>query len=64
MAQFESSVEINRPAQAAWDFLIRPVNVERLSPAEANMEFIDPPDVFSPGQEFEFQREYVLRRIG
>lgn len=54
MAEFEASVEINCPAQAAWDFLIRPKNVERLSPPEAEMEFIDPPEVFAPGTQFEF----------
>lgn len=54
MAQFESSVEINRPAQVVFDFLIRPANVERLSPPQANMEFIDPPEVFTAGMQFEF----------
>ncbi len=54
MAEFEASVAIIRPAQAVFEFLIRPANIERLSPPEANMEFIDAPEVFTQGIRFDF----------
>ena len=54
MAEFEMSVEINRPAQIVFDFLVRPANLERISPPGAEMEFIDPPEVFAAGTVFEF----------
>ena len=51
MASFESKVSIACPATAAWDFLIRPVNVLKISPPEMGLSLVDPPEVLVPGCE-------------
>lgn len=42
-------------AEALFDFLIRPVNVLRLSQPESRLKFIDPPETITPGAELEFE---------
>src|SRR5262245_44607137 len=54
MANFESSTLIPVPAEKAFDFMIRPANLVRISPSQAPMEIVKAPEVFTASSQYEF----------
>ncbi len=42
-------------AESLFEFLIRPANVLRLSQPESRLQFLEAPEVISPGDELEFE---------
>lgn len=55
MAVFHHEQQLDCPADALFDFLIRPANVFKLTPPENRLKFIDAPEVISSGIELEFE---------
>lgn len=55
MAVFETSLTLDVTPEQAFDFLIRPANHEKLSPPEVGLRFVNPPEAYSPGCQFEFK---------
>ncbi len=55
MAVFEVSIEIECTQQAAFEFLIQPENIRRISPPEMGLVFTDAPAKFAPGSQFAFK---------
>lgn len=55
MAVFETSITLEVTLEQAFDFLIRPANHEKLSPPGVGLRFVNPPDVFQLGSQFEFK---------
>ena len=53
MAVFETSLVLNITPEKAFDFLILPVNIARISPPELGLKFVEPPDALSFGIQFE-----------
>jgi ligand-binding SRPBCC domain-containing protein len=55
MAVFETSLVIDGTIEQAFDFLIRPANHEKLSPPGVGLRFVNPPEEFVLGTQFEFK---------
>lgn len=55
MPLYETSVDIPAARAHLFEFLIRPANIEKLAPPEAELTFLDAPDVLELGVRFEFQ---------
>jgi ligand-binding SRPBCC domain-containing protein len=55
MPVFHHEQRLDCPADALFDFLVRPANVLKLTPPDNKLKFIDAPDVISPGIELEFE---------
>ena len=55
MESFEMEVVLACSQQAAFDFLIRRENIERISPPDAGLFFINAPDVFELGSRLDFR---------
>lgn len=55
MAHFETSLTLEVTREQAFDFLIRPANHELLSPPGVGLKFVNPPEEFQLGTEFEFK---------
>lgn len=53
MAVFETSLVLNITPEKAFDFLILPVNIARISPPQIGLKFVNPPDALSFGVQFE-----------
>lgn len=55
MPVFETSVTLECPAERAFDFLLRPANIARISPPDLGLAFVNAPDVLKFGSQFEFK---------
>ncbi len=55
MAVFETSLILEVTAEQAFDFLIRPANHEKLSPPGMGLKFVNSPEAFALGTQFEFK---------
>mgnify|MGYP000386128044 CR=1 FL=1 len=55
MAEFESSVTVKCPVEKAFDFLLRPENVAKISPPNVGLRFVNAPEIVEPGSRIEFQ---------
>jgi len=55
MAVFEHEHVLPCRVEAAFDFLARPANIVRLTEPEAQLSFVDEPEVISAGIELEFE---------
>ncbi len=55
MAVFETSLILDATPEQAFDFLIRPANHEKLSPPGVGLRFVNPPEVYALGTQFEFK---------
>lgn len=55
MPRFEANLLLNAAQDDVFEFLIRPVNLPAVMPAEANMKLIDVPEVLTLGSRIEFE---------
>ncbi|MSR57526.1 MAG: hypothetical protein EXS05_07625 [Planctomycetaceae bacterium] len=55
MALFETSVAISCPPDKAWDFLIRPANLELLTPPEVGLRVVEAPEILELGSRLLFK---------
>ncbi len=55
MALYESRVELRCSPQRAFEFLIRPVNMQSVAPPELGMVFVNPPEVIALGSKLIFK---------
>lgn len=55
MARLETSITLNCPADAVFEFLVRPGNRQRISPPDMQLAFIEAPELLELGSRFEFQ---------
>lgn len=55
MAVFETSLVLEATPEQAFDFLIRPANHEKLSPPGVGLKFVNAPEEFALGTQFEFK---------
>jgi ligand-binding SRPBCC domain-containing protein len=55
MPSFECSVVIDRPAETVFAFLIRPENLERISPPSSQLTYLDAPDQIVLGTQLSFE---------
>ncbi len=60
MATFEADVTIACPVETVFDFLIRPANVERISPSIGGLEIVSAPECLAEGSRIEL----ALRGFG
>ncbi len=49
MPIFESRTDLHASAQQAFDFLIRPANLQAIAPPDMQFVFVQPPDVIALG---------------
>ena len=65
MAEFEASVTISAAAETVFDFLLRPANLERISPPDMAIRFLDAPERIEHGHllEFDFDGFGMVQRI-
>jgi ligand-binding SRPBCC domain-containing protein len=49
MPVFESRTELNATAEQAFDFLIRPANLQAIAPPEMQFVFVSPPETIGLG---------------
>ncbi|HBN78593.1 MAG TPA: hypothetical protein DD473_22840 [Planctomycetaceae bacterium] len=54
MPNFSHETVLSAPIDQVFDFLVQPENLSRISPPEAGLRFLDAPDRFSAGVEFQF----------
>ena len=57
MADFESTVTVNRPVEQVFEFLLRPANVVKISPPSVGLQFTSAPDVIEVGSRLEFKMQ-------
>lgn len=55
MPVFETSVTLDCPRERAFEFLLRPANIARISPPELGLAFTSAPDVVELGSRIEFK---------
>jgi ligand-binding SRPBCC domain-containing protein len=55
MPVFETSVTLDCPRERAFDFLLRPANIARISPPELGLAFTSAPEVVELGSRIEFK---------
>jgi ligand-binding SRPBCC domain-containing protein len=55
MQVYESRIALPGPAERVFDFLTRPANLQRISPPEVQMAFIEAPEVISLGSKLVFK---------
>ena len=55
MPVYETSVTLDCPQERAFEFLLRPANIARISPPELGLAFTKAPEVLDLGSEFEFK---------
>lgn len=55
MAEFETSVSVRCSLDQAFDFLLRPSNVQRVSPPNVGLHFLGAPEVVEVGSRLEFK---------
>jgi ligand-binding SRPBCC domain-containing protein len=55
MPVYETSVTVDCPQERAYEFLLRPENIARISPPELGLAFIRAPEILDLGSEFEFK---------
>jgi ligand-binding SRPBCC domain-containing protein len=55
MALFETSVAIAAPREKTWDFLVRPANLELITPAEVGLHLVEAPEVLELGSRLLFK---------
>jgi ligand-binding SRPBCC domain-containing protein len=55
MQVYESRIVLPGPAERVFDFLIRPANMQQISPPEVQMAFIEAPEVISLGSKLVFK---------
>lgn len=55
MPVFETSVTLDCPVERAFEFLLRPDNIVRISPPEIGLAFTRAPDILDLGSRFEFK---------
>jgi ligand-binding SRPBCC domain-containing protein len=55
MPVYETSVTLDCPQERAFEFLLRPENIARISPPEIGLAFTKAPEVLDLGSEFEFK---------
>lgn len=49
MPVFESRTDLNTTAEKLFDFLIRPANLQAISPPDMQFVYLDPPEVITAG---------------
>ena len=57
MADFESSVTVNRPVERVFEFLLRPANVVKISPPSVGLQFTSAPEVMEVGSRLDFKMQ-------
>lgn len=57
MAVFETSVILDCDPEQAFEFMISPVNHEKLSPPDVGLKFVNPPASVVLGSQFEFKMQ-------
>jgi len=55
MPVYETSVILDCSPERAYEFLLRPENIAKISPPELGLAFIKAPEVLDLGSEFEFK---------
>jgi ligand-binding SRPBCC domain-containing protein len=55
MAEFETSVDVSCSIERAFDFLLRPANVVRISPPSVGLKMLSAPEVVEKGSQIQFQ---------
>ncbi len=55
MESFETSITLPVSVQAAFDFLIQPVNIKRISPPDVGLFFVKAPERLSLSAQMEFK---------
>ena len=55
MPVYETSVVLDCPQQRAYEFLLRPENIAKISPPELGLAFTKAPEILDLGSEFEFK---------
>lgn len=55
MALYESRTELRCSPQRAFEFLIRPANMQSVAPPELGMVFVNPPEVIALGSKLIFK---------
>lgn len=55
MALFEAEVKVDCSSETVFDFLIRPANIESISPSAMPIKFLNAPEIFEQGSRLEFE---------
>lgn len=55
MAQFELAVTLGCSVETAFEFLLRPANIERISPPDVGLQFLNPPERVEHGSRVAFE---------
>lgn len=55
MPVFETSVTLDCPRERAFEFLLRPANIVRISPPELGLAFTSAPEIVELGSRIEFK---------
>jgi ligand-binding SRPBCC domain-containing protein len=55
MPRYESRILLPGPVERVFDFLIRPANMQQISPPEVQMSFVQAPEVISLGSRLVFK---------
>ncbi len=55
MPVFESRISLPGPSERVFDFLTRPVNLQKISPPEIQMALVQAPEVLSLGSRLQFK---------
>ena len=55
MALFETSVAIACPPEKAWDFLVRPANLQLITPPDVGLHLVEAPEVLELGSKLLFK---------
>ena len=55
MANFEATVTLACSQDAVFDFLIRPANLQAISPPDIGMKYLSFPEILELGSRLEFE---------